>query len=491
MSDKFLKFDNVKDMPLHYKPAHEIRRMIDNKELSAAELKQHIKDRISAVEPKLKAFLRFSKEAAIDNSDKNNFWNNIPVTLKDNIMTAGEITTAGSKILSNYTAVYDATVTKKLRESGAFIVGKANLDEFAMGSSTENSAFEKTANPWDVQYVPGGSSGGSAVAVASGMSYMSLGSDTGGSIRQPASFCGICGLKPTYGRVSRYGLIAYASSLDQIGPFTRDAVDMAYAMEAISGHDNNDSTSSAMPVDNYVEKVKNGIDVSKLKIGVPEEFFGGDGIDPEVLKCVENAIETYKKLGAKIVKISLPHTKYAIPVYYLVATAEASSNLARFDGIRYGYRAKDYTNLKTLYQKTRDEGFGPEVKRRIILGTYGLSSGYYDAYYKNAQKARTKMTEDFVNAFKNVDIILTPTSPTIPFKFGEKIDDPVTMYKSDIFTISVNLASIPGMSIPCGFVKNLPVGLQILGNYFEESKIIVAANEFQKQTDYHKTFPNL
>ncbi|HNY10482.1 MAG TPA: Asp-tRNA(Asn)/Glu-tRNA(Gln) amidotransferase subunit GatA [Candidatus Wallbacteria bacterium] len=490
MPENYLKYANVKDVPLHYKPAHEIRRMIDFGELSVAELHSYIADRIQKIDPALNAFLRAISPCGSSCNDKKSFWSHIPIALKDNILTEGTVTTAGSKILENYMPLYDATVVKKLKDAGAVICGKTNLDEFAMGSSTENSAFMKTKNPWNTDYVPGGSSGGSAVAVAAGMSYMALGSDTGGSVRQPASFCGICGLKPTYGRISRYGLIAFASSLDQISPFTRDALDMAYALETISGHDVKDSTSNSRLVENYSEILKSGFDISKLRIGIPDEYFCS-GIDPEVLSCIENAIDVFKKAGADIVKISLPHTKYAIPVYYLIATAEASSNLSRFDGIRYGYRNPDHKNLKELYQKTRDEGFGAEVKRRIILGTYALSSGYYDAYYKNAQKARTKIREDFETAFKKVDVIFTPTAPTSAFKFGEKTKDPLTMYMSDIFTISVNLASIPAISIPCGFAGAMPVGLQILGNYFEEAKILSVSNEFQKRTDFHLTFPNV
>jgi len=487
MTEKYKKYNDINELPLHYKPAHVIRTMLDSRQISPEEIKTETLKRIAKIDNKINSFLRLC-DINNDSGEKNAFWLNIPIALKDNIATKNIITTAGSRILENHIPIFDATVTKKLKDQNAFIVGKTNLDEFAMGSSTENSAFKKTVNPWDYSCVPGGSSGGSAAAVASGMAYMALGSDTGGSIRQPAALCGVCGMKPTYGRVSRYGLIAFASSLDQIGPFTRDAVDMAHALDAISGHDSKDSTSSDSAVDNYSAAALKGYDFKNLKIGIPEQYFTG-GIDAGVLNRVEAAIEEFKKLGATVVKVSLPNSKYAIPVYYLIATAEASSNLARFDGVKYGFRAPEYKNLKEMYMKTREAGFGAEVKRRIILGTYALSSGYYDAYYKKAQKARTLICQDFENAFKKVDVILTPVTPSTAFKFNEKTSDPLAMYMSDIFTISINLASIPAMSIPCGLSENMPVGLQILGNYFQEAKMLAIAAEFQKHTDHHLCMP--
>ncbi|HOT75899.1 MAG TPA: Asp-tRNA(Asn)/Glu-tRNA(Gln) amidotransferase subunit GatA [Candidatus Wallbacteria bacterium] len=471
-------------MPAHFKPAHEIRKMIDAKEISEAELMESAVRRSKETNGLLNAFLSINGGAEGFSGVKNSFWAGIPVALKDNIVTKGIKTTAGSKILENYTPIYDATVVQKLKNAGAPIVGKTNMDEFAMGSSTENSAFGVTKNPWDITRVPGGSSGGSAVAVASGLAYMALGSDTGGSIRQPAALCGVCGMKPTYGRVSRYGLIAFASSLDQIGPFTRDALDMAYALDVICGHDPKDSTSSAAPAESFSDFVKKGMDMNGVKIGIPDEYFG-DGIEQGVAERVKEAINQFEKMGAKIVSVKLPHTKYAIPVYYLIATAEASSNLSRFDGVKYGFRAAEFKNLKDMYMKTRDEGFGAEVKRRIILGTYALSSGYYDAYYKTAQKARTKIKEDFQAAFSRADLILSPVTPATAFKIGEKTADPLTMYMSDIFTISANLASIPALSIPCGLSGGMPVGLQLSGNYFQEGKMLAAAYEFQKRTDHH------
>jgi len=494
MSEKFLKYSSVKEMPLHYKPAHEIRRMIDSGEISPPEISAHIIGRAKK-NAGLNAFLALIEpEGTGGNSDggaaageSKKFWAGVPVALKDNIAVKGVKTTAGSKILENHIPIYDATVVKKLREAGALIVGKTNMDEFAMGSSTENSAFGPSKNPWDITRVPGGSSGGSAVAVASGTAYMALGSDTGGSIRQPAALCGVCGMKPTYGSVSRYGLIAFASSLDQIGPFTRDALDMAAALDAICGHDPKDSTSSDRPAASLFEAVKNGSGVKGLKIGIVEEHFG-EGVDSGVCERVRAAAAEFEKMGATIVSVKLPHAKYAIPVYYLIATAEASSNLARFDGVKYGFRAPEFKNLKEMYMKTRDQGFGAEVKRRIILGTYALSSGYYDAYYKTAQKARTRIKEDYQAAFGQADLILSPVTPATAFKFGEKTADPLAMYMSDIFTISANLASIPAISIPCGLSGGMPVGLQLSANYFQEKLLLQAAHEFQKHTDHHLYF---
>lgn len=489
MSENFQKYSGVAEMPLHLKPAHEVRRMLDAGELSRRELAEHITARAKKLSG-LNAFITLSDPgvaASMAGAGGSSFWDGIPVALKDNIAVRGVRTTAGSKILENHVPIYDATVVKKLRDAGAVIVGKTNMDEFAMGSSTENSAFGPAKNPWDVECVPGGSSGGSAVAVAAGMAYMALGSDTGGSIRQPAALCGVCGMKPTYGRVSRYGLIAFASSLDQIGPFTRDALDMAAALDAISGHDPKDSTSGDRPAESLFEAVKNSGGVRGMKIGIVEEHFG-EGVDAGVCVLVREAAAEFEKMGAKLVSVKLPHARYAIPVYYLIATAEASSNLARFDGVKYGFRAADYGNLKQMYMRTRDAGFGAEVKRRIILGTYALSSGYYDAYYKTAQKARTKIKEDYQSAFEQVDMILSPVTPSTAFKFGEKTADPLAMYMSDIFTISANLASIPAISIPCGLSGKMPVGLQLSANYFQERALLTAAHEFQKNTGHHLNF---
>ena len=398
-------------------------------------------------------------------------------------------TTCASRILENFVPPYDATVVEKLKNSGIVMLGKLNMDEFAMGSSTENSAFAKTVNPWDIERVPGGSSGGSSAAVASGLCAASVGTDTGGSIRQPASLCGVVGLKPTYGRVSRFGMIAFASSLDQGGPITKDVTDAALVLSAIAGHDHKDATSINAPVPDYAASLNNG--VKGLKIGIPKEYFIS-GLDKEVEEAVSAAIDVLKGLGCETIEVSLPHTEYAVAVYYLIATAEASSNLARFDGVKYGLRKDTGKGLLDMYKETRDKGFGSEVKRRIMLGTYALSAGYYDAYYKKASQVRTLIKSDFIEAFKKCDVILTPTSPTAAFKFGEKTDDPLTMYLSDIFTISCNLAGIPGISIPCGFTKNgLPIGLQLLGRHLDEQTILNAAFAYEKSTEWHKKRPKI
>jgi len=408
----------------------------------------------------------------------------IPIAVKDIFCTKGILTTCASKILANFVPPYDAHVIKKLKDAGAVILGKNNMDEFAMGSSTENSAYFVTKNPWDLNRVPGGSSGGSAASVAAGECTASIGTDTGGSIRQPASCCSIVGLKPTYGRVSRYGMIAFASSLDQAGPLTKDVTDCAIMLNTMGGYDPQDSTSSDAPVPDYTKTLTK--DIKGLKIGIPKEYFI-KGLDSEIEKAVRGAIEILKKQGATVVDVSLPHTDYAIAVYYLVATAEASSNLARFDGVKFGHRAKDGKNLMDMYCKTRDEGFGPEVKRRIMLGTYSLSAGYYEAYYKKASQVRTLIKRDFEDAFKKCDVIVTPTSPTPAFKIGEKTADPLTMYLSDIFTISCNLAGIPGLSLPCGFTKdNLPIGLQILGKPLDEETVLKTAYAYEQSTEWHK-----
>jgi aspartyl-tRNA(Asn)/glutamyl-tRNA(Gln) amidotransferase subunit A len=413
----------------------------------------------------------------------------IPLAIKDVICTKGILTTCSSKILQNFIPPYDATAMRRLYQAGAVMLGKTNMDEFAMGSSTENSAYKLTRNPWDLSRVPGGSSGGSAAAVAADLCAGALGSDTGGSIRQPAAFCGIVGLKPTYGRVSRYGLVAFASSLDQIGPMTKDVRDAAVLLNVIAGHDPCDSTSADLPVPDYARLL--GREIAGLRIGIPDEYFI-EGMDPETEAASRDAITLLESLGAKAERVSLPHTEYAVAAYYLVATAEASSNLARYDGVKYGYRATGAKDLMAMYMKTRREGFGAEVKRRIMLGTYALSAGYYDAYYLKALKVRTLIRKDFEEAFKRCDVILTPTSPTTAFQFGEKTVDPLTMYLSDIFTISCNLAGIPGIAIPCGFTKSgLPIGLQMLGKPFDEATLLQVAYAYEQATDWHKRNPPL
>jgi aspartyl-tRNA(Asn)/glutamyl-tRNA(Gln) amidotransferase subunit A len=404
------------------------------------------------------------------------------IAVKDNMVVSGVRTTAGSRILFNFNPPYTATAVERLEAAGAILVGKTNCDEFAMGSSNENSAYGPVKNPWDTSRVPGGSSGGSAVAVAAGMVTAALGSDTGGSIRQPASLCGVAGLKPTYGRVSRYGLIAFGSSLDQIGPFARSVEDVAAILGVMAGRDPNDSTSSNTPVDDYTDAIRG--DVRGLRIGVPREYYG-QGLDPEVRASVEGAVDKLKELGANVVDVSLPHTEYAVPVYYLIATAEASSNLARYDGVRYGFRAEETSALREMYSQTRDQGFGTEVKRRIMLGTYALSAGYYDAYYGKAQKVRALIERDFRNAFGACDIIATPTSPTPAFKLGEKTDDPLEMYLSDIYTITLNLAGVPGISVPCGLSSSgLPIGIQLIGRHFEEAALLRAARNLEQAVGF-------
>jgi aspartyl-tRNA(Asn)/glutamyl-tRNA(Gln) amidotransferase subunit A len=399
------------------------------------------------------------------------------IAVKDNMVVREVRTTAGSRILFNYKPPYTATAVQRLEAAGAILVGKTNCDEFAMGSSNENSAYGPVKNPWDVTRVPGGSSGGSAVAVASGMVMAALGSDTGGSIRQPASLCGVVGLKPTYGRVSRYGLIAFGSSLDQIGPFACSSEDVAAMLGVIAGRDPADSTSSNIEVDDYEAALKK--DVKGLRVGVPREYYG-QGLDPEVRASVESAIKKFEDIGAVVVDVTLPHTEYAVPVYYLIATAEASSNLARYDGVRYGFRAEEASSLRQMYSRTRDQGFGAEVKRRIMLGTYALSAGYYDAYYGKAQKVRSLIERDFREAFASCDIIATPTSPTPAFRIGEKADDPLEMYLSDIYTITLNMAGVPGISVPCGLSSSgLPIGIQLIGRHFEEATLLRAAHNLE------------
>jgi aspartyl-tRNA(Asn)/glutamyl-tRNA(Gln) amidotransferase subunit A len=433
----------------------------------------------------LNSFLSVEREyataraAEIENNQSENALNGVAIAIKDNICTKDLQTTCGSYILNNYKAHYDATAVKKLNAAGAVIVGKTNMDEFAMGSSNESSAFGNVKNPWDLERVPGGSSGGSAVAVASGVVRASLGSETGGSVRQPASLCGIVGLKPTYGRISRFGLVAFASSLDQIGIFGQTTKDAADVLSVIAGRDPNDSTTADVAVPDYAATLDN--DIRGKKIGVPRALFG-EGLETEIRDAVENSIENYRKLGAQIVDVELPYAKYGIAVYYIIATAEASSNLARFDGVRYGFRAEGSHELREMYRKTREEGFGAEVKRRIMLGTYVLSSGYYDAYYSKAQKVRALVKKDYEKAFAACDAILTPTSPSVAFKIGEKSDDPLAMYLSDIYTVSANLAGIPGISVPCGLSsEGLPIGTQLLANFWSEDVLLNLANVYEKE----------
>jgi aspartyl-tRNA(Asn)/glutamyl-tRNA(Gln) amidotransferase subunit A len=485
-------------MSLHTLTIHELRERLRRGEVSARETTQALLDRIQAVDGKLKAYLwvnpddALAQAAAIDRSGvaKNGkLLGGIPIAIKDLINVDGQPCTCASRILKGHKSVYDAFVVQRLREAGAVLLGRTNMDEFAMGSSTENSSWGITRNPWDLERIPGGSSGGSAAAVAADEAFSALGSDTGGSIRQPASLCGVVGMKPTYGRVSRYGLVAFASSLDQIGPFTKDIEDCAVMLRVLAGHDRNDSTSVPQPVPDYTRSLGQG--VKGLRLGLPKEYFI-DGMDRVVNAAVRAAIKKLEELGAEIVEISLPHTDYAVAVYYLVATAEASANLARFDGVRYGARVAG-EDVIDMYGKTRGAGFGPEVKRRIILGTYALSAGYYDAYYLRAQKVRTLIRRDFEKAFERCDAIVTPTSPEVAFKIGEKMDDPLKMYLSDIFTISVNLAGICGVSLPCGFTSHprLPIGLQVLGKPFDEETILRVAHAYEQATEWHRERPKI
>ncbi len=464
------------------------RSAIAERKTSATGLAETFYAKIESDDPKIGAYLILSKERALakaaevdrlaEKGEKLPPLGGVPVGIKDVLVTKGVRSTAGSKILGNYVPPYDCTAVARLERAGAVVLGKLNCDEFAMGSSNENSAWKPVHNPRDLSRVPGGSSGGSAAAVAADIAVATLGSDTGGSIRQPASFCGVVGLKPTYGRVSRYGLIAFASSLDHIGPFGKTVRDAAIMLRTIAGRDPMDSTSAEVPVPDYVSELDKP--VKGTRIGVAKEYFG-EGLDGEVRKAVEAAIQKLASLGCEIVQVSLPHTKYAIPAYYLVATAEASSNLARFDGVRYGFRAKGVRSLSDMYRRSRDQGFGAEVKRRIMLGTYALSAGYYDAYYLKAQRVRTLLTRDFEEAFKKVDAIVAPTSPTAAFKLGEKVDDPLAMYLADIYTVTANLAGIPGISIPVGTTKEkLPIGMQIFGKHFDESTILRVANAYEK-----------
>ena len=486
-------------MKLHELTITEAHNLLKTKEITSRELTRSVFERIAAVENKVDAYITLSEELAMQQAARadeliasGECWplTGIPLGVKDLICTRNLLTTCGSKILEGFLPPYDATVIRKLKAAGAVIVGKLNMDEFAMGSSTENSGIKITRNPWDDTRIPGGSSGGSAAAVAADMCLAALGSDTGGSIRQPASHCGVAGLKPTYGRVSRFGLVAFASSLDQIGPLGKNVTDCAHLLNTIAGHDLRDSTSVPREVPDYAANLDG--DLKGFTIGIPEEYSAAEGLDPAVLSSVNDAVGVLEKLGARRVSVSLPHTEFAVAAYYVIAPSEASSNLARYDGVKYGFRNPDHSGLMNMYRTTRSRGFGPEVQRRIIIGTYCLSAGYYDAYYGKASQVRTLIMDDFKKAFDTCDAIVCPVAPTPAFKIGENIDDPLTMYLSDIFTLSANLAGIPGMSIPCGFsAEGLPIGLQIMGNHFEEEKIFKLAHAFEQATEFHKKKPDL
>ena len=484
---------------MHRTTITQARELLNSKKLSSVQLTEAIFARIDAVEDKVKAFTHLMREKAIEQAKvadtriakgEEQPLLGVPIALKDLICTQGSRTTCASKILDQFVAPYNATVVNRLNAAGAVIVGKTNMDEFAMGSSNENSSHHTTMNPWALDRVPGGSSGGSAAAVAAHQCIAALGSDTGGSIRQPAGFCGVTGLKPTYGRVSRFGLVAFASSLDQIGPITKSVADAATLMNVIGGKDALDSTSADVPLPDFTQALDQ--DVKGMKLGIPKEYFTG-GMQPEVEKSVQEGIRTLESLGMQTVEVSLPHLNYAVAAYYIIACAEASTNLSRYDGVKYGYRSSNSDNLVNMYENTREEGFGEEVKRRIILGTFVLSSGYYDAYYLKGQQVRTLIKQDFENALEKCDVIAAPVTPYPAFKLGEKLDDPLQMYLADIYTISANLAGIPAMSIPCGFVgkENLPIGLQLMGKHFDEANLIAVGHKFQQATDFHTQQPPL
>lgn len=485
-------------MDLHTLTIHELSDLLAKREVSSHDVTAAFYRRIEAVEERVHAYLTLTHELALAQAEvadrrrragENGPLLGIPMAIKDVLCTKGVRTTCGSKSLDNFVPPYDATVMERLNAAGIVLLGKTNMDEFAMGSSTEHSAFGITYNPWNLHTIPGGSSGGSAAAVAADECAAALGTDTGGSVRQPAACCGIVGLKPTYGRVSRYGLVAYASSLDQVGPMTKDVCDAALVLNVIGGHDIFDSTSAAMPVPDFTQALAR--EVKGLRIGIPREYFVA-GSDPEVEQAVRAAIKVLEGLGTIATEVSLPHTEYGVAAYYILAPSEASSNLARYDGVKYGYRTPHGSNLREMYRRTRDEGFGAEVKRRIMLGTYALSAGYYDAYYKKAQQVRTLIRQDFAEAFRQVDVIVAPTAPTPAFRIGEKTDDPLQMYLSDVFTIPVNLAGLPGISIPCGFSSTeLPIGLQIIGKPFDEETVLRVAYAFEQQTAYHRRRPAL
>lgn len=489
----------MKDTNLSAITGYQLKEKLLARGLTAREAVEGLFAHIEEVEPIVRAYLLLDREGAMRKAQeldtrlkkggKLGLLAGIPIAIKDNMCTSGLKTTCASRVLENFVSPYDAHVVERLKEADAMIIGKTNLDEFAMGSSTENSAFKLTRNPWDPKRIPGGSSGGSAAAVSAGMALMALGSDTGGSVRQPAALCGVTGLKPTYGRVSRYGLVAFGSSLDQIGPITRDVRDAALLLQVIAGCDLRDSTSADVPVPDYLKEIEKP--VKGLRLGLPREYFM-EGLNEEVRRAIEEAVKVYKGLGVNIQEISLPHTPYAVAVYYIIATAEASSNLARYDGVRYGYRASNTQNIIEMYSRSRVEGFGREVKRRIMLGTYALSSGYYEAYYLKASKVRNLIRQDFSSAFEAVDLILCPTSPTPAFKLGERLANPLEMYLSDVYTIPANLAGIPAISIPCGFTReNLPIGLQLMARPFEEAGLLQVARAYERETEWHLRRPEL
>jgi aspartyl-tRNA(Asn)/glutamyl-tRNA(Gln) amidotransferase subunit A len=476
----------------------DIHNQLADKQLKVSDLVDESFDRIKKVDSKVKAFITLNEENAkasalkmdeqLTKTESRGLLFGLPAGIKDNIVTEGLLTTCASQFLANHNPIYDAAVIKKLKAAQSVTIGKLNMDEFAMGGSNENSGFNPTYNPWNLEYVPGGSSGGSAAAVAAQEVYFTLGSDTGGSIRQPAAYCGVVGLKPTYGLVSRFGLVAFASSLDQIGPVTKNVEDSAYVLQSIAGHDAMDSTSAHVDIPDYISALT-GV-IKGLKIGVPKEYIG-EGIEPKVKASIMEALKKLESMGAEWEEVSLPHTEYAVAAYYLLASSEASSNLARFDGVRYGVRTGEADNLIELYHKSRSDGFGDEVKRRIMLGTYSLSSGYYDAYYLKAQKVRTLIKQDFDKVFEKYDVVIGPTAPTTAFKVGSQIDDPLTMYLNDICTIPVSLAGIPAISVPCGLSEGMPVGLQIIGKAFDESTVLRVAHAFEQSTDHHKQRPKL
>ena len=475
---------------------HELKEKLDKKEITISEINKAYVERIKEKEPEVNAFVTVLAEDAlkkaqeveekVNNGEIKTPLAGIPIGIKDNICTKGVKTTCSSKMLENFTSPYDATVMEKINSENLITLGKLNMDEFAMGASTEYSAFKKTCNPWDLNKVPGGSSGGSAAAVAAGLVPWALGSDTGGSVRQPASFCGVVGLKPTYGLISRYGLVAFASSLDQIGPITKDVKDSAMLLNIIAGHDEKDTTSLNVEKKDYTKALKN--DVKGLRIGIPKEYFG-EGINKEVKEALEKAIEEYKAMGAIVEECSIPIAEYALATYYIIACAEASSNLGRFDGIRYGYRTSNFKNLRDIFINSRTEGFGKEVKRRIILGTYVLSSGYYDAYYKKAQQVRTLVKKEFDKAFEKYDILITPTAPTVAFDIGKRSNNPLEMYLADICTVSINIAGLPGISIPCGVdSEGMPIGMQIVGKHFAEETILNAAYTYEQKVKFRDNY---
>ena len=482
---------------LHQLTIKQIRQGLVSREFSVKEITEHFLRRINNLNPDLNSFIKIDEDGALEaakkadndiKKERKNSLLGVPIAHKDIFCTKGIKTTCGSKMLSNFESPYDATVVSRMKKAGAIMLGKTNMDEFAMGSSNETSFFGSVKNPWDLDKVPGGSSGGSAAAVAACMVTAATGTDTGGSIRQPAALCGITGLKPTYGRISRFGMIAFASSLDQAGPMTRTAEDAAILMNVMAGFDSKDSTSIKNSVPDYTLNLDK--DISNLKIGIPKEYFD-ERLDSNTSKVINDSLKQLEKLGAKLVDISLPNSPLSVPVYYVIAPAEASSNLSRFDGVRFGYRCNNPKDLEDLYIRSRSEGFGEEVKRRILVGTYALSAGYYDAYYRKAQQVRRLIKQDFVDAFKKVDLIAGPTAPSIAFNFGDKTTDPVSMYLEDIYTIAVNLAGLPAISIPSGVTKKMPIGLQLIGNYFCEEKILNVAHQFQKETDWHTKLPSL